>query len=144
MATSYTEIYDRALSKIREYMFLDMEDSQTYDVLSVFLKSAQTKFENICIESLSDVDETGYTSDLSNETIEILAWGITSYWFFTYVSDSDKLRNLLGTKDYTVFSPANLLNVTKETWKTIDLEFQDRVNRYSYLHGDLIRKEVRR
>lgn len=144
MATSYTEIYDRALSKIREYMFLEMDDPQIYDVLSVFLKSAQTKFENICVEALSDVDETGYKSDLSNETIEILAWGITSYWFFTYVSDSDKLRNLLGTKDYTVFSPANLLNVTKETWKTIDLEFQDRVNRYSYLHGDLIRKEVRR
>lgn len=144
MATSYTEIYDRALSKIREYMFLEMEDSQIYDVLSVFLKSAQTKFENICVESLKDVDETGYDQDLSNETIEILAWGITSYWFFTYVSDSDKLRNLLGTKDYTVFSPANLLNVTKETWKIIDLEFQDRVNRYSYMHGDLIRDEVRR
>ena len=144
MATSYSEIYDRALSKIREYMFLEMEDSQIYDVLSVFLKSAQTKFENICVEPLKEVDEEGYLCDLSNESIEILSWGITSYWFLTYVTDSDKLRNLLGTKDYTVFSPSNLLNVTKETWKTIDLEFQDRVNRYSYLHGDLIRDEVRR
>lgn len=144
MATSYAEIYDRALSKIREYMFLEMSNDQVYDVLSVFLKSAQTKFESICVEDLRENDNVGYLTDLSNESIEILSWGIASYWFLTYVTDSDKLRTLLGTKDHSVFSPANLLGVTKETWKTIDLEFQDRVNRYSYMHGDLIRDEVRR
>ena len=146
MATKFTAIYDKALLKMREYDFLDMEDEQVYDVLSSFLQSAETDFDRICLQSLSDKDEESesYNADLSGEEIEILALGIICHWSTAYVADADKWRNALGTKDFSVFSPANLLNVTASTRDNFFLEYQDKMNRYSFLYGDLIRDQVRR
>ena len=146
MATKFTTIYDKALLKMREYAFLDMEDEQVYEVLSAFLQSAETDFARICLASLEDKDEKSesYTANLSNEEIEILALGIVCHWSTAYVADADKWRNALGTKDFSVFSPANLLNVTTSTRDNFFLEYNDKMNRYSYLYGDLIRDQVRR
>lgn len=143
MATKYSDVYDRALSKMREYVFIDMEDEQVYNVLSVFLKGAISEFSRICEDNLEDVNEEGFIADLSEECIEILAIGIVFYWTTAYVADADKWRNLLGTKDFSVFSPANLLGVTRDTRNNFELEFKDKMNRYSFLHGDLIREQVK-
>lgn len=143
MATKFKDVYDRALSKMREYVYLDMDDEQVYSVLSVFLKGAISEFSRICEDDLEDMTEDGFTAELSEECIEILATGIVFYWTTAYVADADKWRNLLGTKDYTVFSPANLLSVTRDTRAVFELEFKDKMNRYSFLHGDLIREQVK-
>ena len=148
MATLYTTIYDEALAKMREYAFLAMEDEEIYDALTPFLRNAEADFARISVEDLANVvtdvnqKAIGYVDDLSQESIEILALGIVCHWTTSYVADADKWRNALGTKDFTVFSPANLLNVTKETRDNFLLEYHDRINRYSYLHGNLIRAEV--
>ena len=150
MATSYSIIYDVALSKMREYSFLDMDDYEIYEALSPFLKSAEADFARICIEPLDEVEidrygvTQGYVADLSNESIEILALGVVCHWSTAYVADADKLRNALGTKDYSVFSPANLLNAVRNLRDTFLLEYHDRINRYSFLYGDLIREQVSR
>lgn len=143
MATKFSDVYDRALSKIREWTYLDMEDEQVYSVLSVLLKGVVSEFSRICEYDLEDITEEGFTAELSEECIEILATGIVYYWSTAYVADSDKWRNLLGTKDYSVFSPANLLSVTRATRDNFELEFRDKMNRYSFIHGDLIRDQVK-
>lgn len=143
MATKFSDVYDRALSKMREYIFLDMENEQVYSVLSVFLKGAVSEFSRICEDNLEEVTEEGFIADLSEECIEILASGIVFYWTTAYVADADKWRNLLGTKDYSVFSPANILSVTRDTRNNFELEFKDKMNRYSFIHGDLIREQVK-
>lgn len=148
MATFYATIYDAALSKMREYEFLDLDDIDVYAMLSPYLRNAEADFSRICEESLSDLymdshdRAIGYAADLSQESIEILSLGVVCYWMTAYVADADKLRNALGTKDYSVFSPANLLNSVRETRDVFLLEYHDRMNRYSYLHGNLIRPQV--
>ena len=144
MATDFTTIYDKALSKMREYAFLDCDDDEVYEMLLPLLESAESDFARICENPLNDKDDMSYMSTLSQEEIEILALGIVCYWSTAYVADSDKWRNALSTKDFTVFSPANLLNVTASTRDNFFLEYHDRMNRYSFLHGDLIREQVRR
>ncbi len=139
MATAYSTVYNLALSKMREYSFLDMYDDDIYNSLSPFLQSAESDFSRICVEDLSDVTEEGYNADLSQESVEILALGVVCYWSSAYVADADKLRNVLGTKDYTTFSPANLLNSVREMRDDLLAQYHDRINRYSFLHGGLIR-----
>jgi len=146
--TLYTVIYDEALAKMREYAFLEMDNAEIYSALSPYLRNAEADFTRICVEDLTDLQVSesgvavGYTDDLSKESIEILSLGIVCYWTTAYVADADKWRNALGTKDFTVFSPANLLNVTKETRDNFLMEYHDKINRYSYLYGNLIRPEV--
>ncbi len=142
MATNVDVIYKRALSKMREYIFIDMDDESISDVLSILLKSAESEFEPIFGKSLAR-EKNHYADDLTDEVIEILSAGILCHWATSYVADSDKWMNMLGTKDFTVFSPANLLKVTSATRDGFALEFHDKMNRYSYMHGDLIRAQVR-
>lgn len=142
MATNVNVIYERALSKMREYTFVDMDDDEVFDVLSAFLEGAESEFERIYGRPLSR-DNGEYAFDLTPAEIEILALGVVCYWTTAYVADADKWMNALGTKDYSVFSPANLLNVTSATRDNLLLEFHDKMNRYSYIHGDLIRDAVR-
>lgn len=144
MSTSFATVYDKALSKMREYDFLKMEDEQVYDVLSIFLESAEVDFSRICNANLAEKDATSYIDNLSNDEIEILALGIVCHYITTYVADADKWKNTLGTKDFSKFSPANLLSVTSATRYAFLLEYNDKINRYSYLNGDLIRNQVRR
>lgn len=144
MATKISIIYNRALSKMREYNFVEMEDVQIYESLSYFLQSAEADFVHMCAESLSLCDEGTYEEDLSEESIELLALGVVFHWLTAYVADADKLRNVLGTKDYSAFSPANLLNSIEALREAIGFEYDTKMNRYSYLHGDLIRPQVRR
>lgn len=143
MATSFSEIYDGALSKIREYAFIDLDEDEIYATLSPFLKSAETDFAGICVEDIShDEDAEEYSVNLSRESIEILALGVAAYWMAMYVADADKMRNLVSTKDYSFFSPANLLTATHNVRNDVDLNYHAAINRYSYMHGDLIRPEA--
>ena len=52
MATAYSTVYNLALSKMREYSFLDMYDDDIYNSLSPFLQSAESDFSRICVEDL--------------------------------------------------------------------------------------------
>lgn len=142
MTTNVDVVYKRALSKMREYIFISMDDEDISDVLSTFLKSSESEFERIYGRPFLREDGR-YSEELSDEVVEILASGMLCYWATSYVADSDKWMNALSTKDYTVFSPANLLKVTSATRDSFVLEFHDKMNRYSYLHGDLIRNQVR-
>lgn len=142
MATKVNIIYQRALSKMREYIFVDMDDDDVYDMLSIFLKSSESEFERIYGKPFIRSNQE-YNDDLSQEVIEILSLGIVCHWMTAYVADSDKWMNALGTKDFSVFSPANLLKVTAATRDNFLLEFHDKINRYSFIHGDLIRDQIR-
>lgn len=142
MSTTYNSIFDRALSKMKEYSFLRMEDEEIYTLLTPYLKSAENDFARICVESLSATDDLGYLSDLSDESVDILALGIVCHWMTAYVADADKLRNLLGTKDFSVFSPANLLTSVRNARADLLLEYHDKINRYSYIYGNVFRDHI--
>lgn len=141
--TSYSEIYELALSKMREYGFVEMEADEIYAALSPYLRSAQIDFANICVNPLvSTLLDGCYDADLSGEEIEILALGVVCHWTTAYVADADKLRNALGTKDYSVFSPANILTSVRSMREAFLLEYHDKINRYSYMSYDLARSTL--
>lgn len=139
MATPFTDIYDRAIFRFADYDFLKQDIQTREDVLERYLISAKTDFSRVCKVDLTDCDmETKqFNADLDDEVIEILALGISFYWISYKALDSKALKNVLNSKDYYYYSPANLLKEVQELRNTIRSEFQSKMRRYSYNDNEL-------
>ena len=139
MATSYDKIYQRAIFRFRDYDFMKMNDGDVGDVLGHFMRSAIADFAPVCHEDLwtRDEEKAEFASDLTELVQEILAAGIAYYWLSSKVMDQEVLRNSLSTKDYTYFSPANLLRESQEFRNQVRKEYRDRITQYSYRHNDI-------
>lgn len=140
MATPYTEIFKRAVYRFKDYDYLRMSDDEIHEVMTAFLRSAVADFDPVCSDDLYDVDETlaQFNADLDNEVQEILALGIAFHWTSARVLDQELLRNSMSTKDYTYFSPANLLRESQTLRDTLRKEYNNRIIQYSYHHGDIV------
>ena len=102
-------------------------------------KRAISDFAPVCQDDLYDVDETlaQFNVDLDLEVQEILATGIAFYWTSARILDQELLRNSMSTKDYTYFSPANLMRESQTLRETLRKEYRDRIVQYTYHHGDI-------
>ena len=131
MATPFSEIYERAVLKFSDYDFLKLSESEREYILEKYLMSAQADFEKMCRIDLSqiDTDYKEYKVDLDNEVIEILALGIAYYWVSSKVLDSTNLSNSLSVKDYSFFSPANLLREMTEFRNSLYKEYRRKLKR---------------
>ena len=139
MGTPYTAVYEKALFRFRDYSFPALNEVDVSGVLKFYLNSAISDFAPICKEDLSvdSAESTAFKSDLSEEVQEILALGISFYWLSAQVLNEDLLRNSLSTKDYTYFSPANLLREAQALRDSVRKEYRDKMNLYTYRHGDI-------
>lgn len=155
MATSFETIYNRAVYRFSGYSFLSLTDEVRNISLEKYLFSAQSDFQSVCKTDLSErVDsyyETqtvngvdtpvyvigNYTNTLTDEEIEILSLGICRYWLSSKAINEDSLRNALTVKDYSLYSPANLLREVNTLRRDINYEYDTRIIEYSYTHGDI-------
>ena len=139
MATSFSVIYDRAVFRFQDSDWLKLFDSDKEEILRRYLYGAQAEFQPICLIDLSDRDDETqqYNQTLDEECIEILSLGVAVYWLSSKVMNLDLLRNAMSTKDYSFFSPANLLKEAHALLKSFKSEYRNRVIEYSYNHGDI-------
>lgn len=139
MATPFTDIYARAIFRFADYDFLKQDMQTREDVLEKYLYSAKTDFYRICKIDLTDCDQLlkQFNEDLDDEIIEILATGIAYYWLSYKALDSKALKNVLNSKDYYYYSPANLLKEVQTLRKTVRMEFFSKMRRYSYNDNSL-------
>ena len=75
--------------------------------------------------------------DLTEEEISILVDGMILEWMKPYVYSSDNFRNGMNTKDYSVFSPANLLKEMSNTYTALKQERDHEIIKYSYSYGNV-------
>lgn len=139
MATPFSKIYDRAVFRFSDYDFLKFTEEDYESILEKYLKMAESDFVNTCLFDLKNKDEENkeYIEDLDDESIEILALGIAYYWLSRKVINSDLLKNNMSTKDYTFFSPANLLREMTVLRDDVKKEFKQKIIDYSYTHGNI-------
>lgn len=57
------------------------------------------------------------------------------FWIKPRVLNTDNLHNVMNTKDFTSFSPAELLLRLNETKKSLYKDFRNAAIEYSYLGG---------
>lgn len=134
MATPYSVIHARAIAKITDYDILDFDISTRELMLNEYLVSAQVEFQRLCKVDLSDKDEklAQYNQDLSEEIIEILATGEAYYWLCPKVLNTENLYNVLNTKDFSMYSPANLLKELQALRDMFWKDFKRKMFEYTY------------
>ncbi len=139
MPTKFKEIYERAVFKFTDYTFLNIENELKEAVLQKYLLSSIVDFQHSCKIDLNDysIEDAQFNNELDNEIIDILSLGIAFHWLSAQLLNRELLKNMIHNKDYTSYSPANLLKVIKEVRDTIEGEYRGKINTYSFRHGSI-------
>ena len=79
--SSYKEIADTLFNKIKDYTFLQLDESTAYEIVINYIRPAIVQFEN-CKQDLSDRDEelAEFNFALSDETFIILVNYMVIEW----------------------------------------------------------------
>lgn len=134
MPTRFEEIYGRAIFKFIDYSFLDSYRECKEAALRNYLLSSIVDFQHSCKFDLTDydLDNNTFNIELDNEVIEILALGIAYHWLSTQSLNRQNLKNMIHNKDYTSYSPANLLKEIRTLRDDIEKEYKGKINMYSF------------
>lgn len=139
MGTRYEEVYERYRGQVRNYEFLDY-DAVTREAMQLdLLKMAISDFEDVCKQDLNDREDDllEFNIRLTNREKDILALGMIVHFVRQYVYNTDALQNGLSTKDFTLFSPANLLEKMTTLLTTTERQQMKEINLYSFRNGEI-------
>ena len=106
--TAFSEVYQRFLSQITEYDFIELELEELEEELEVKLELALSKAHQIKEVELDKTTQT-FTRPLTSLEITILSQGLLVEWLSTKVFNVQNMRNHMSSKDFTIFSNANHL-----------------------------------
>lgn len=144
MSVSYDVFADAFLNKITEYEFLSIADSERNEMIDGYMKRSVAAFRKICKYSLVDNmndEERCFDIDIAAEDIDeladIISEGMLVQWMKPYVYKQENLENVLNTKDFTTYSPSELLLRIGDAYKVAKKDFTNMMREYSYNHGDL-------
>ena len=139
MGTRYEEVYERYRGQVRNYEFLDY-DAVTREAMQLdLLKMAISDFEDVCKQDLNDREDDllEFNITLTNREKDILALGMIVHFVRQYVYNTDALQNGLSTNDFTLFSPANLLEKMTTLLTTTERQQMKEINLYSFRNGEI-------
>lgn len=143
MSVSYDDFVDAFLNKITEYEFIKMDDDDREHVVDLYLHNACSEFQHICQYDLTDYDDTARVFNIDvaagdkAELVNIISQGMVVQWFGTYFNKQDNLENLLNTRDFTAYSPAELTYRITNAYEKTSKKFTQMMRDYSFYHGDL-------
>ena len=136
MATTIQSIVEQFTSRIRDYNWMDYYPSELDQITESYLKSSIASFKRLCKSDLT-VQNDEIAGDLTDEEIGILVNGMILEWLKPFIYNSDNLRNGMNTKDYSEFSPANLLKEMSAVYTSLKQEHDSDIVKYSYFYGDV-------
>lgn len=134
MGTPFEDIYARCRGRIRDYDKEGYTDELFAQAEQDLLEAAIDDFSDICIQDLTDYDTElqEFNIALSRKEQSILALSMIVHWLEPYVYNSDALKNAMSTKDFSVFSPAKLLEQMKDLLQQSERKLKAEMNGYSF------------
>lgn len=144
MSISYDAFTKAFLAKVTQYDFVTMDAFERQDLVDGYMKRAIADFRHICKYDFSNnADDTirEYTIEIKeedeDELLEIISEGMVVQWLKPYVFKQDSLDYFLNTRDFTMYSPAELLYRIGNAYADARRNFVNMMREYSYSHGDL-------
>lgn len=139
------DLFDAAfLSKITEYDFIKFDDEDRTKIVDDYLKRALVSFKKNCKYDFTTVendDERFFDIDVASEDVdelvEIISEGMLVQWLKPFVYRQENLENALSTRDYSVFSPAELLMRVGNAYAKAQKDYTQMIREYSFNHNDL-------
>lgn len=132
------------LSKVSEYELFRLADDERETIVDDYMKKSIAAFRPMCLYDLSttgDDECREFSIDIDDgdidEIVDIISEGMLMQWMKPYVYRQENLENALSTRDFTVFSPAELLHRISNAYDTVRNNFVQMMREYSYRHGDL-------
>ena len=142
MSISYNTFAGAFLSKITEFELFEFEYSEA--VVDTYLKRAVSAFKKNCKYDLTtsqDDEEREFNVDVApediDELVEIISEGMVVQWLKQYVYQQELLQNVMNTRDYSLYSPAELLYRVSNAYAKAQKDYTQMIREYSYNHGDL-------
>lgn len=144
MSVPYDIFTEAFLAKVSEYSFLSLDIECRTAMVDGFMKRALTAFRKNCKHDLfttGDDDSRTFNIDIDEADLEeiadIVSEGMVVQWLKPYVNKQELLENSLNTKDFTTYSPAELLLRVGNAYSKAQKDYTNMIREYSYNHGDL-------
>ncbi len=135
MYTSYESIYDRVLTKFRDWDIPRMSEEEVKELLHDYLIPAISKF-HVCRKDLNDRDDIieRFNCELSEIEMDIIAnYMLIEYLDSTYIRTPALLKVALGSSDFKSYSSANMLEKLMAMRKAYVSENESLIARYAWL-----------
>ena len=137
--TEYKELIDAFKDSITDPDLLKYTRDIQTDILHAYIKYACGKFKRICKKDLSkrsnEIEMFEY--DLDDDEISILVNWMIEAWSKPLYHNLENMHNHLNTKDFTQYSPANLLDKVRNVYNDAHKRARSEMIEYSYIHSDL-------
>ena len=143
MNIAYDSFVSAFLDKVKTYEFLKLEEDGRDNIVLGYFRRALSGFKWVCEYDFSLYDaETRCFTDKFKETdideiIDIVSEGMIVQWMKPYAYSQENLENVLNTRDFTTYSPAELLMRIGNAYEKAQKDFVKMMREYSYNHGDL-------
>lgn len=144
MTASYDLFIGAFISKITERDLLILEEDTRNEIVLDYMKRAVNGFKYVCrydLASSYDDENQCFTVDIADrdidEIVDIISEGMVVQWLKPYVNSQELLFNTLNTRDFTLYSPAELLLRVGNAYKQAQKDYTQMVREYSFNTGDL-------
>lgn len=145
MSIPYDIFIGAFLEKITEYELGFMSESDRDTIVNGYMKRAISGFKRNCkydlVTTRSD-DLQEFNVDIPendiDDIVDIVSEGMIVQWLKPYVYRQELLENTINTKDFTTYSPAELLMRVGNAYAKAQKDYTQMVRDYSYRIGDLM------
>ena len=110
MGTPFKQIIDNFTSMIFEHRLTVLTEEERDGWMTILMNTACSKFSKTCRKDLSARTEDSFEAELDDVEIDIICNYMLVEWLKPYLYSSEILRERLSTKDYSEYSPANLID----------------------------------
>lgn len=140
----YDLFIEAFLSKISEYELMRLDAESRTKEVDDYLKRALTAFRKNCKYDLfttrNDTErrfDVEVDEDDVDELVDIISEGMLVQWLKPYVNQQELMQTVLNTRDFSQYSPAELLMRVGNAYKQAKSDYRQMIREYSYNHGDL-------
>lgn len=144
MSVPYDVFVGAFLEKITEYQLSSLYDEARDATVFGYMKRAISGFKKNCkydLTTTSDDDTQEFKVDIPQEDLDeiadIVSEGMLVQWLKPYVYQQELLENTLNTRDFSTYSPAELLMRVGNTYAKAQKDYTQMIREYSFNTGDL-------
>ena len=138
--TNYETVFAEFKDKITDPDLITFAEELQTEMLTAYMKKAIGKCKRVIKTiDLSNRDDElmQFGVEIPDEVMDIITEWMTVFWLEPFVNNIENLRNNLSTKDFSVFSPANLLEKISDRYDTSYKRARSITNEYSYIIADM-------
>ncbi len=144
MSVPYDKFTEAFLAKVTEFDFIKLSEYERNHLIDGYMKRAIAAFKKVCKYDLTTTADdmvrefdTDIEAEDLDEIVEIVSEGMLVQWMKPYTYKQENLESVLNTRDFTTYSPSELLLRISATYAAVRKDFTNMMREYSYNHGDL-------